>query len=164
MRFLERRRWSGARREFSRLMELVRRRRGSGWSAGEFSERVGLDLHGLEFARVRHGFAGISFADQDEISFGGSNETPLTGETEALCRDLLGRLFASRRPDGVHNDCAFSGCNRSGGWSSATGWNCGIAAGAAAGFLYSQVPGFLGRPGDAGSVDADRNGRLRSSS
>ena len=40
-------------------------------------------LHGLEFARVRSGFARGSFAREDEISFGaGANETPLTEETE----------------------------------------------------------------------------------
>jgi hypothetical protein len=69
---------------------------------------VGLLLHGLEFARVRHGASASSFAQEDEISFGaGANETPLDGETEGLCRDLLARLFASRHPDGVHGDPLF---------------------------------------------------------
>ena len=69
---------------------------------------VGLLLHGLEFARVRHGFSKHSFAQQDEITFGaGANETPLTPETEDLCRELCARLFASRRRDGAHNDPLF---------------------------------------------------------
>src|ERR1035441_7784539 len=62
---------------------------------------VGLLLHGLEFARVRHGFAANTFAREDAISFGaGANETPLTPETEPLCRDLFSRLFLSRHRDG----------------------------------------------------------------
>ena len=41
-------------------------------------------LHGLEFARVRMGYAGSSFNSLQEISFGaGANETPLTGENES---------------------------------------------------------------------------------
>ncbi len=44
---------------------------------------VGLLLHGLEFARVRHGFASTSFARANEVTFGaGANETPLTEESE----------------------------------------------------------------------------------
>jgi len=62
-------------------------------------------LYGLEFARVRHGFAPGSFARQEEVTFGaGANETPLTDESEVLCRSLLERLFRSRRPDGAHTD------------------------------------------------------------
>jgi len=69
---------------------------------------VGLLLHGLEFARVRHGFAANSFARADEISFGaGANETPLTEENEGLCRDLCKRLFLSRHADGAHTDPLF---------------------------------------------------------
>lgn len=72
------------------------------------SSDVGLLLHGLEFARVRHGAGAHSFAQRDEITFGaGAHETPLTDETEALARELFARLFASRHPDGVHNDALF---------------------------------------------------------
>ena len=57
---------------------------------------VGLLLHGLEFARVRRGASVHSFATQEEITFGaGANETPLTAETEDLCRELCARLFTS---------------------------------------------------------------------
>ena len=69
---------------------------------------VGLLLHGLEFARVRYGFAANSFAREDEITFGaGANETPLTEENEPLCRDLFFRLFLSRHGDGAHTDPLF---------------------------------------------------------
>jgi len=69
---------------------------------------VRLLLHGLDFARVRCGAAIHSFAPQEEISFGaGANETPLTLETEDLCRELCARLFASRHRDGTHNDPLF---------------------------------------------------------
>jgi hypothetical protein len=41
-------------------------------------------LHGLEFARIRTGYAGSSFNRAEEITFGaGANETPLTDENEA---------------------------------------------------------------------------------
>jgi hypothetical protein len=147
----------------SRLMELVPQaaRERVEVRASSASE-VGLDLHGLEFARVRHGFAGNSFAGQDEISFGaGANETPLTGETEALCRDLFGRLFASRRPDGVHNDALFR--LQPERWLEAR-LRDGIAEllpGLRQDLLYSQVPALSG--GDRGMLDLltlDRNGRL----
>ena len=69
---------------------------------------AGLLLHGLEFARVRHGANTQSFTQQDEITFGaGANETPLSTETEDLCRELCTRLFSSRHRDGVHKDPLF---------------------------------------------------------
>ena len=69
---------------------------------------IGMLLHGLEFARVRHGAAAQSFAQQDEISFGaGAHETPLNAETEPLARELFARLFASRHSDGEYNDPLF---------------------------------------------------------
>jgi hypothetical protein len=84
---------------------------------------VGLLLHGLEFARVRHGFAANSFTREDEVTFGaGANETPLTEANEGLCRDLFARLFASREPA----ECTLirsSACNRN------TGWRRGCARG-----------------------------------
>ena len=69
---------------------------------------VALLLHGLEFARVRHVVSAHSFTQTDEVTFGaGANETPLTEESESLCRDLLDRLFRSRHPDGTHTDPLF---------------------------------------------------------
>jgi hypothetical protein len=58
---------------------------------------IGFLLHGLEYARIRHGLLPGSFTPCDEITFGaGANETPLTPETEDLFRDLAQRLFESR--------------------------------------------------------------------
>ncbi|KAA6458811.1 hypothetical protein DYQ86_19570 [Acidobacteria bacterium AB60] len=69
---------------------------------------VGLLLHGLEFARVRQVASGHSFAREIEITFGaGAHETPLTPETEPLCRELLARLCESRHPGGSHTDPLF---------------------------------------------------------
>ncbi len=69
---------------------------------------VGLLLHGLEFARVRHASSTHSFSLEDEITFGaGAHETPLTEENEALARELFARLFLSRHPDGMHTDPLF---------------------------------------------------------
>jgi len=47
-------------------------------------------LHGLEFARVRMGYAGESFNRVQEITFGaGANETPLTEENADDLRELV---------------------------------------------------------------------------
>jgi hypothetical protein len=62
-------------------------------------------LHGLEFARVRMGYAGGSFNRAQEITFGaGANETPLTDENEAELRGLVARLFARRAAGGDKRD------------------------------------------------------------
>jgi hypothetical protein len=62
-------------------------------------------LHGLEFARVRMGYAGNSFNSAQEITFGaGANETPLTDENEGEMRELVGRLFARRTAGGDKRD------------------------------------------------------------
>jgi hypothetical protein len=123
---------------------------------------VGLLLHGLEFARVRHGFAANSFAREDEISFGaGANETPLTAENEPLCRDLFSRLFLSRHPDGAHTDPLFR--LQPERWLEAR-LRAGIQEllpGLRGDLLYSQVPALS--TGDRGLLDLltlDRNGRL----
>ena len=58
-------------------------------------------LHGLEFARVRMGYAGSSFNSLQEITFGaGANETPLTDENEGELREMLARLFERRNASG----------------------------------------------------------------
>jgi len=62
-------------------------------------------LHGLEFARVRMGYAGESFNRMQEITFGaGANETPLTDENEGALRELVERLFARRGEGGEKRD------------------------------------------------------------
>src|ERR1039458_8250883 len=54
-------------------------------------------LHGLEFARVRMGYAGQSFNRVQEITFGaGANETSLTDGNAGELRELVARLFARR--------------------------------------------------------------------
>ncbi len=66
---------------------------------------ISFRLHGLEFARVRHGVSATSFAREDRISFGaGASETPLNEETEPLLRELLLRLFRSRHAGGSVRD------------------------------------------------------------
>ncbi len=123
---------------------------------------VGLLLHGLEFARVRHGVSVHAFARQEEITFGaGANETPLTNESEALCRELCGRLFQSRHPDGAHIDPLFR--LQPERWLEAK-FRAGLRElmpGLRGDLLYSQVPALSS--GDRGMLDLmtlDRNGRL----
>ena len=123
---------------------------------------VGLLLHGLEFARVRHGAAAHSFAREDQISFGaGANETPLTDENEPLCRDLFARLFLSRHADGAHTDPLFR--LQPERWLEAR-LRDGIIEllpGLRGDLLYTQVPALS--VGDRGLLDLltlDRNGRL----
>jgi hypothetical protein len=123
---------------------------------------VGLLLHGLEFARVRQGIAAHSFAHEEEISFGaGANETPLTEENEGLCRELLERLFLSRKADGVHTDPLYR--LQPEHWLEAE-LRAGIKAllpGLRGDLLYTQVPALTA--GDRGLLDMltlDRNGRL----
>jgi hypothetical protein len=72
------------------------------------ASEVGMLLHGLEFARVRHGLAPGSFTRQDRIGFGvGAQETELTQETAPLLAHLTKRLFASRHPAGSMHDPAY---------------------------------------------------------
>jgi hypothetical protein len=123
---------------------------------------VGLLLHGLEFARVRHGFAANTFARKDEITFGaGANETPLTEENEPLCRDLFSRLFLSRHGDGAHTDPLFR--LQPERWLEARlrAEITELMPGLRGDLLYSQVPALS--TGDRGLLDLltlDRNGRL----
>lgn len=71
----------------------------------ESAAEVTFSLHGLEFARIRSGFARGSFAREDDITFGaGANATPLTVETEALFRDLTQQLFEHRHAGGNKRD------------------------------------------------------------
>jgi len=126
------------------------------------ASEVGLLLNGLEFARVRHGFASGSFQREDEITFGaGANETPLTDETESLCRDLCRRLFESRYADGAQTDPLFR--MQPEHWLEARlrGGIEELLPGLRGDLLYSQVPALS--VGDRGLLDLltlDAKGRL----
>ncbi|HTB98848.1 MAG TPA: hypothetical protein VK716_17695 [Terracidiphilus sp.] len=123
---------------------------------------VSLLLHGLEFARVRHGVSAHSFTREDEIAFGaGAHETLLTSENEPLCRDLFERLFLSRHPDGSHTDALFRLQPERWLESRLRGALAQIFPQLRADLLYSQVPALSA--GDRGMLDLltlDHIGRL----
>jgi hypothetical protein len=146
-----------------RLMELIPEAARSRVEVQSSSAtEVGLLLHGLEFARVRCGFAANTFAREDEITFGaGAHETPLTAETEPLCRDLFTRLFLSRHGDGAHTDPLFR--MQPEHWLEARlrAEISELLPGLRGDLLYSQVPALS--TGDRGLLDLltlDRTGRL----
>ena len=126
------------------------------------SSEVALVLHGLEFARIRRGFAANSFANQNEITFGaGPHETPLNEETEPLARDLFARLFASRHPSGDRKDPLFR--IQSERWLESRLRHAlpELLPGLRGELIYSQVPALSSS--DRGMLDIltiDRNGRL----
>ena len=69
---------------------------------------IAFALHGLEYARIRHGLALGSFARRDEIVFGaGPSETVLDEVTEDLFRDLMDRLVESRSPEASARDALY---------------------------------------------------------
>jgi hypothetical protein len=123
---------------------------------------AGLLLHGLEFARVRHGVAAHSFAHEDQVTFGaGANETPLTAESEDLCRQMFARLFVSRFPDGAHTDPLFRMQPERWLESQLRAGISELLPALRGDNLYSQVPALS--TGDRGMLDLlmlDRNGRL----
>ncbi len=123
---------------------------------------VALLLHGLEFARVRHGASAHSFARENEITFGaGPSETPLTPESEDLCRDLLQRLFLSRHADGAHTDPLFRMAPERWLESRLRLGLTELLPNLRGDLLYTQVPALS--TGDRGMLDLltlDRNGRL----
>jgi hypothetical protein len=128
----------------------------------ESATEVGLLLHGLEFARVRHGFAANSFAREDEITFGaGANETPLTAENETLCRDLFSRLFLSRHARRRAHRSALPLQPEHWLESRLRRRDCRAAAGVAR--RPAVLAGAGAKRGDRGLLDLltlDRNGRL----
>jgi len=109
-------------------------------------------LHGLEFARIRHGLAPGSFARRDEITFGaGANETPLTAETEDLFRELTQRLFENRHASGSMRNPLFR--LQPERWLECA-LRCDIEEiepALRADIVYSQVPAFAA--GDRGMLD-----------
>ena len=123
---------------------------------------VGLLVHGLEFARVRHGTAAHSFAREDEVTFGaGANETPLSEENEPLCHNLFERLFLSRHADGGHTDALFRMAPERWLESRLRSGISELLPELRGDQLYTQVPALS--TGDRGMLDLltlDRNGRL----
>jgi hypothetical protein len=123
---------------------------------------VGLLLHGLEFARVRHGAAAHSFARENEATFGaGANETPLTAENQTVARELFERLFASRHADGAQTDPLFRMAPERWIESRLRTRLAELLPELRDDVVYSQVPAL--RSGDRGMLDLlalDRNGRL----
>jgi hypothetical protein len=80
------------------MRDLVERRVRSG-------AEMAFLLHGLEFARVRTGYARDSFNRSQEITFGaGANETPLTDDNADALRQLVARLFVRRSETGEKRD------------------------------------------------------------
>jgi hypothetical protein len=123
---------------------------------------VGLLLHGLEFARVRHGASASSFARVEEITFGaGANETTLTDESEDLARELLRRLFLGRHPDGSHADPLFRIQPEQWLDSQLRAEMAELFPALRRDIFYTQVPALS--TGDRGLLDLltlDRDGRL----
>lgn len=123
---------------------------------------VGLLLHGLEFARVRHGVSAHSFTRSEELTFGaGASETPLTAENEALCGEMFTRLFANRHPDGAHTDPLFRMQPERWLESRLRTEISGLLPALREDLIYSQVPALTS--GERGMLDLltlDRDGRL----
>jgi len=123
---------------------------------------TGLLLHGLEFGRVRLTVAQNSFQREKQVSFGaGVNETPLLSENEALCRELLRRLFHSRHAEGSHTDALFRMQPERWLESRLRRGITEVLPSLAAQPIYSQVPAISA--GERGMLDLlglDRRGRL----
>jgi hypothetical protein len=109
-------------------------------------------LHGLEFARIRAGYAGNSFNSVEEITFGaGANETSLTAENETELRELVQRLFERRHAEGDRREPLYR--------MQPERWLESVLrqdiepldAHLNAHHLYTQVPAFVG--GDRGMLD-----------
>ena len=119
-------------------------------------------LHGLEFARVRMGYAGESFNRVQEITFGaGANETPLTDENAGELRELVARLFARRVAGGAVKDALYRMQPERWLESVLRRDVSLIDAHLDRGHVYTQVPAFAAA--DRGMLDllsVDTDGRL----
>lgn len=126
------------------------------------SSEVSLLLHGLDFARVRHGASAHSFERENELTFGsGSSETLLTEESEPLARELFAQLFASRHPEGLKTDPLFRLQPERWLESRLRAALPEVFPGLRADLLCSQVPAVSS--GERGMLDLltlDRNARL----
>jgi hypothetical protein len=119
-------------------------------------------LHGLEFARVRMGYAGQSFNRVQEITFGaGANETPLTDANAGELRELVARLFARRSESGDKRDVLYRMQPERWLESELRRDVSLIDAHLDSAHVYTQVPAFAAS--DRGMLDllsVDRDGRL----
>jgi hypothetical protein len=119
-------------------------------------------LHGLEFARVRMGYAGQSFNRVQEITFGaGANETPLTHENAGELHELVARLFERRGESGDKRDALYRMQPERWLESELRRDISLIDAHLDAAHVYTQVPAFAAA--DRGMLDllsVDRDGRL----
>jgi hypothetical protein len=109
-------------------------------------------LHGLEFARVRAGYAGSSFNMQEQVTVGaGVNEMPLTPANEVMLREYVARLFARRHAGGDKRDPLFR--MQPERWlESVLRRNVeALDAHLSAEHVYTQVPAFAA--GDRGMLD-----------
>jgi hypothetical protein len=119
-------------------------------------------LHGLEFARVRMGYAGESFNRMQEITFGaGANETPLTDENAGELHELVARLFARRSASGEKRDPLYRMQPERWLENALRREVSVIDAHLDAAHVYTQVPAFAAA--DRGMLDllsVDKDGRL----
>lgn len=119
-------------------------------------------LHGLEFARVRIGYAGQNFNRMQEVTFGaGANETALTEENAGELRELVARLFARRSANGERRDPLYRMQPERWLESVLRRDVTAIDERLDAAHVYTQVPAFAAS--DRGMLDllsVDREGRL----
>jgi hypothetical protein len=119
-------------------------------------------LHGLEFARVRMGYASESFNRMQEITLGaGANETPLTDKNADELRGLVARLFARRGESGEKRDPLYRMQPERWLESVLRRDVTAIDEHLDAAHVYTQVPAFAG--GDRGMLDllsVHKDGRL----
>ncbi|WP_446741709.1 hypothetical protein [Silvibacterium acidisoli] len=123
---------------------------------------IALLLHGLEYARIRHGYAAGSFSRQDQVTFGaGANETGLTSATEDLFRELTQKLFEHRHAGGSMRDPLYRLQPERWLESALRSEISEIEPALRTEFLYSQVPAFSA--GDRAMLDlltVNQSGRL----
>ena len=119
-------------------------------------------LHGLEFARVRMGYAGEGFNRNQEVTFGaGPNETLLIEDNAGELRELVARLFARRTAGGSKRDILYRMQPERWVESVLRRDVTAIDAHLDAAHVYTQVPAFAAS--DRGMLDllsVDQDGRL----
>jgi hypothetical protein len=119
-------------------------------------------LHGLEFARVRMGYAGESFNRVQEITFGaGAQETVLSENSESGLRELVRQLFSRRAAGGSARDLLYRMQPERWLESEVRRNLAAIDVHLDPEHVYTQVPAF--QAADRGMLDllgVDKDGRL----